>query len=110
PEYLAAHPRAAGYVTGLYQDLLGRAPAAAELPPWVDLLQGGASPQQVALAVLTSSERATAAVNALYLPVLRRQADPVGVAAFTPLLQTGASLEAVADIVFGSPEYFNLPH
>jgi parallel beta-helix repeat protein len=110
PEYQAEHPGAAAYITGLYADVLGRAPAAAEMAFWVQRLQAGASPQVVALGFLTSPEAAGDAVQALYQQALRRPADPVGLAALTPLLQAGASWEVGADALFASPEYYNLPH
>jgi hypothetical protein len=110
PEYQADHPGAAAYITGLYTDVLRRAPAAAEMAFWVQRLQAGASPQEVALGFLTSPEAAGDAVQALYQQALRRPADPVGLAALTPLLQAGAPWEVGADALFASPEYFNLPH
>jgi hypothetical protein len=109
PEYQAAHPGAAAYISGLYADVLGRAPAA-EMAFWVQRLQAGASPQVLALGFLTSPEAAGDAVQALYQQALRRPADPVGLAALTPLLQAGAPWEVGADALFASPEYFNLPH
>jgi uncharacterized repeat protein (TIGR01451 family) len=108
-EYLAQHQGAPLYLTGLYADVLRRAPAPAELAGWAQVLQAGGT-QAVVVGLLTSPEGATDAVQTLYRQALRRPADPVGLASFAPLLQAGAPLEAVADAVFGSPEYFNLPH
>jgi hypothetical protein len=110
PEYAALHPGAAGYITALYQDVLGRSPAAADLASWEQQLQGGASSQAVALDILTSLEGTADAVGALYLQALKRPADPVALGVFTPRLQAGAPLEVVADVLFSSLEYFNLPH
>jgi hypothetical protein len=73
-------------------------------------MQAGVSPQAVAWGFLTSAEGTYDALQRLYLQALRRGVDPAGLAYFSPALQAGAPLEIVADNLFGSAEYYNLPH
>ena len=45
------------FVMGLYETLLGRSPQSNEVQYWVDQLNNGVTPQQVALDFTTSPER-----------------------------------------------------
>jgi hypothetical protein len=109
-EYLSEHQGSMQFVVGLYADVLRRAPAAVEVAGWVQAMQAGVSPQAVAWGFLTSVEGTSDALQRLYLQALRRGVDPAGLAYFSPALQAGAPLEIVADNLFGSAEYYNLPH
>jgi hypothetical protein len=49
PEYVADHGGpGAGWIRGLYHDILGRAPSDAEVNLWLQVLQSGAAPESVA--------------------------------------------------------------
>ena len=57
-EYILDHGNnAAQWLTGLYNDLLGRAPDAGGFNNWLNALAGGMSPSQVAQLFATSTER-----------------------------------------------------
>jgi hypothetical protein len=70
--YAQAGSTPAGYVTALYQRLLGRAPDAGGLAHFVDRLEAGASRQWVAQALLDSAEVRRLRVLDAYQRVLDR--------------------------------------
>src|SRR5262249_21919682 len=58
PEYIGGHGGAgAGWVTGMYQDLLGRTPSPGEVNSWVAQLNAGVSPVSIAYGFAASAER-----------------------------------------------------
>ncbi len=112
-EFLAVHGgTAAGFVTGLYVDLLGRYPDPAGLGQWVGLYHSGSATRfQVAEAILTSFEGRLTEVARLYQHDLGRtttldalKADP-GVAAWAGLLANGVGDNTVEAAIMASPEY-----
>ncbi len=80
PEYIADHGGAgANWVQGLYQDLLGRAPRADEVAYWVNSLNNGMSPADVAFGFASSAEREGQRVTADYQRYLGRAPSPTEV-------------------------------
>jgi hypothetical protein len=97
-----------GYITGLYRDVLNRAPSTAELAGWETALDSGTSRASVAVAFLTSQEYRTNLVQADYLTFLLRPADSGGLAAWVNALNAGATDQQVLAQIFGSPEGYQL--
>src|SRR5260370_28932764 len=75
-EYQAAHSSDAAFVTGLYTDVLGRSPSAAEVAGWQQALRSGMSRAMVAQAFLTSREADLRLRNAFYMTYLPPAAAP----------------------------------
>lgn len=90
------------FVSQVYLDLLGRAPASAELTSAVALGNAAA----VAQLVLGSSEYRMRAVRLAYQQFLHRDADAGGLALWTSALGNGATIEQFAATLLGSNEYF----
>src|SRR5262249_4062405 len=73
PEYIANHGGpGAGWVKGMYQDILGRTPSQSEVDGWVQALNSGVSPQQVAYGFAASAEREGNRVRGDYQTFLGR--------------------------------------
>jgi streptogramin lyase len=108
PEYIAGHGGAgAGWVRGMYQDLLGRTPSQAEVDNWVQVLASGVSTTAVAFSFAASSEREGNRVTADYVQYLGRNPAAAEVAGWVNAFETGAATnEAVVAGFVGSPEYF----
>ena len=76
-EYIALHGgKGAGWVQGMYHDLLGRAPSDAEVNGWVNALNNGVSPSAVAFGFAASAEREGQRVQSNYKTYLGRFASP----------------------------------
>jgi hypothetical protein len=92
------------FVQALYNDLLGRTGALAELDGWVNVLntQGQAV---VANAILHSNEALGRIVDAFYLHFLGRQSDASGRANWISFLQQGGTEENLETMFLASPEY-----
>ncbi|WP_210253442.1 Ig-like domain-containing protein [Antarcticirhabdus aurantiaca] len=92
----------AGYVYGLYEALLNRAPDPLGLASFAAAVENGASLTQVASAILASAERGPAPtslnafVESLYVNLLDRPADAAGLQYWTAQLSSGASQASVA--------------
>jgi hypothetical protein len=97
---------ARAFVQTLYNNLLGRTGALAELDGWVQLLstQGQAA---VANAILHSSEALGRIVDSFYLRFLGRQSDAVGRAGWIGFLQHGGTEEQLEALFLTSPEYIS---
>ena len=107
PEYQAAHPDNSAFLTGLYQDLLGREPDSAGSLAWALALQQGLSRAQVAQAFLTSDEFYTRMLNGYYASFLQRQPDAVGLQTWLTQLEGGqVALEQAGEAILGSEEFF----
>jgi hypothetical protein len=100
-------PSTADYVTGLYAGILHRSPAPAEVAGWVDALNQGASPGEIALAFTTSLEHATNVIRADYRIFLDRQPGPAEVAGWLQQLQAGLGEKQVEAAFLASNEYFS---
>ena len=97
----------AGFVAGLYQDLLGRTASQAEIANWTASM-AGASRTNVALAFLGSPEYHARLINGYYQSYLGHPADPIGLTVWMSLLQAGDPRTVVQAEILGSLEYFNL--
>jgi hypothetical protein len=107
PEYFAiAGGTNAGWITRVFNDVLGRAPSAAETSTYLSLL-GGASRTTVGLSILTSGEAATRRVQQYFPRFLRRPATTAESTAFTAALLGGSTDEQVIAQIAGADEYFN---
>jgi virginiamycin B lyase len=95
-----------GYLAALYQDALQRSLDATGAAGWGGALDAGATPTDVAAAVLESLESDTNEAESLYQQFLHRAADPTGLQAFVNALQQGTTHEALIAFMIGSDEYF----
>jgi PKD repeat protein len=106
-EYIANHGGAgAGWVKGMYQDLLGRNPSDGEVQGWVDALNNGASPSSVAYGFAASAEREGQHVQANYQTILGRPASDDEVSAWVTAFTNGVTNEGVMAGFVGSSEYY----
>jgi hypothetical protein len=116
PEYTSnpfdpelSHLTITDFITGLYDDVLNRQPAPAEVQVWVGAAATGATRGQIALAFLTSPEAYTDLLNTYYSEYLDRQPDLAGAAYFLNALATGlATPQSVAETILASDEFFAL--
>jgi hypothetical protein len=108
PEYIANHGGpGAGWVTGMYKDLLGRTPTQDEVNAWVAALAGGELPTQVAYGFAASTEREGQRVTKDYTTYVGRSPTPAEVSAWVQAFQNGTDNETVIAGFVGSTEYFN---
>jgi hypothetical protein len=107
PEYIANHGgQGAGWVTGMYHDLLGRTPAPAEVTGWVNALNGGLAPAAVAYVFAAGPEREAERITADYQKYLDRLPEPGIVTAWVGAFESGYGNESVIAGFVGSQEYF----
>jgi hypothetical protein len=99
----------AGFVSGLYQDTLGRQADSAEVAAWQRVLETGSARGVVAQLIGSSFEADTLLVESTYQQVLSRQADPDGQAAWVAALQQGLTEELLIACFAGSAEYVGSP-
>jgi Domain of unknown function (DUF4214) len=97
---------AATWLTGLYNDILRRAPDAAGFSYWMNALQSGATPYQVALGFSTSPEREAMDITADYYAFLGRARDANGMAYWLSVEQQGGTRANVEAGIIGSDEFF----
>lgn len=110
------------FVTGLYENLLGRAPDPVGLADWENFVQApGTSPYcppgqpycvtggwlTAALGIMSSQEYFTDVVSSDYQTLLGRSPDPGGLALFTSQLAAGATQEQVIAEIAGSQEFYD---
>jgi hypothetical protein len=106
-EYINNHGGpGAGWVTGMYQDLLGRTPSQAEVDGWVYALNHGVSPQQVAYGFAASVEREGIRVRDDYFTYLGRTPSQAEVDGWVYAFEHGVSNEDVMAGFVGSREYY----
>jgi hypothetical protein len=109
PEYTSQHASASAFVTGLYGDVLGRAPSADEVNLWQQAAESGLSRAALADGVLGSPEAVRNLIGGYYADYLGRRGDPGGEAAWAEALLTGGlSRSQVAAAFLASDEYFAL--
>jgi Domain of unknown function (DUF4214) len=107
PEYSQIHQSDVSFVTGLYTQILGRAPDAAGEAAWEQALQNGTSRATVANAFLTSAEADLRVIDEFYTLFLNRPADAAGAQAWLSLMLSGqANFETVGVAILSSAEYF----
>lgn len=95
----------AKWITGLYADLLSRAPDQAGLNGGLAARQTGMSLGKVVNGFLNSNEYCTALVTGFYVDLLARQPDPAGFQFWVGQLQTGAARHAIQIGFLDSAEY-----
>jgi hypothetical protein len=109
PEYQSSHATNVSYVIGLYNDVLGRSAASAEISYWSQALLSSATRAQLAGAFLTSSESYTEILNQAYLNILHRSPDAVGEQAWLAQLQSGkATPQDVSMAFLASGEFYGM--
>jgi uncharacterized repeat protein (TIGR02543 family) len=96
----------AGFITALYQDLLGRAPTAAEQAAWDTLFGMGATREQVALQVLQSVEFRTRLIQGWFQAYLGRAPTAVELNFYLGRFAAGATDEEIQAAILGSDEFF----
>jgi hypothetical protein len=107
-EYIDNHGGpGAGWVTGMYQNLLGRTPAQSEVNYWVQQLNNGVSTTSVAYSFATSYERESDVVAADYQKYLGRSASLAEINGWVNDFLTGTSNETVVAGFVGSLEYWD---
>jgi hypothetical protein len=106
-EYFAGHGQgnAAGFITGVYHDVLGRSAEDGAVQVWSTVLGSGASRTTVALAILDGLEKAGDDTQNLYQRLLRRPADAPGGNLLMTALEQGATPELGQAVLAASPEY-----
>lgn len=94
-------------VTAYYYDILGRAPDAAGLASWVNLLNTGTSRTSVAYSIMTGNvEGATRIVTLCYTTFLHRQPDPNGLQYWVNQVLHGTSELTINIALMSSSEYY----
>jgi hypothetical protein len=94
----------AGFVRGLYHDLLGRTPAQSEVDGWVGVL-AHSSRAAVVTGFLASDEYRTDLIESWYQRYLGRNADPTGLSGSLMAMQQGATQEQIQVGILTSDEY-----
>src|SRR5207249_4631261 len=103
PEYILNHGNTpVGFLIGLYQDLLGRIPSSAEVNFWLNQLQAGRTPFQVALGFTTGAEREAIVISEDYFTFLGRAPEPGAVNFWLSRFQQGFNREDVASAIVSS--------
>jgi hypothetical protein len=106
-EYIQDHGgQGAGWVSGMYQDLLGRTPQQAEVDAWVQALAAGMSPTQVAYGFAASAEREAQRITADYQKYVGRTPTAAEISAWVNAFENGFTNEDVIAGFVGSPEYY----
>jgi subtilase family serine protease len=107
-EYISDHGGAgAGWVIGMYQNLLGRTPAAAEVAGWVQALANGWTTNAVAYGFAASVEAESDRVTADYKTYLNRVPAQAEVQGWVNDFERGLSNETVIGGFVGSLEYYD---
>jgi hypothetical protein len=107
-EYLSNNPIPNMFVTSLYQRLLGRAPDPGGFAFWVQQLNQGATPGDVARGFLFSEEFARNLSREQYQRFLRRAPDPSGWQFWTDRIRSGLAHQDLMVGFLASTEYQNL--
>jgi Domain of unknown function (DUF4214)/Divergent InlB B-repeat domain len=108
-EYLASRGGGtnAGFVSALYQDLLGRMPTPAEQAQWDAAFGAGATRTQVALQVLHSTEFRTRLIQNWFQAYLGRAPTDVELNFYLGRFGAGATDEEIQATILGSQEFFD---
>ncbi|MFV0260606.1 MAG: DUF4214 domain-containing protein [Acidimicrobiales bacterium] len=104
-EYVLQAGSTDAYVTRLYGALLHRSPDPSGAAYWRRVLEGGASPTDVAAGFVASLESRTDRVDALYRQVLGRGPDPGGAAYWADGLLRYDDIALVAELA-SSDEFY----
>jgi Domain of unknown function (DUF4214)/BNR/Asp-box repeat len=107
-EYVNNHTGTdSGWLSGVYHDLLDRAPDAGGMASWSAGLAGGMSFQSVVMAMQHTLEAATLEVSQAYQNVLGRTPDAGGLQAWSAALVNGMTPEQLITGLAASPEYLD---
>jgi len=108
-EYIFDHGNTAvGFITGMYQDLLGRNPDPGGLAHWLTALNNGSSNFAVAAGIVTSTEREIGLIRGDYALFLGRLPRTDEIVSWLTRFQTGSNREQVAAGIIASNEFFAL--
>jgi hypothetical protein len=106
-EYINDHGGAgAGWITGMYVDLLGRTPSQTEVQYWLNQLAAGESTTDIAYGFAASQERESERVEADYQQYLGRSASATEVSYWVNSFLNGGSNEQVIAGFLSSQEYY----
>jgi hypothetical protein len=94
------------FVSALYQGILHRAPSAGEVTGWVDVLNSGVSPSEVALSFTTSQEYQANLITTDYQFFLGRQPSAAEIGGWQAALQGGLGENQLQAAFLGSNEFF----
>src|SRR5262249_51825343 len=94
------------WITGGYQDVLGRPIDGGGLGAWMNALHHGLPRVFITDQIIGSPEYQVHEINQIYQKFLGRQADPQGMAAAQQLLSQGGTVDQVKAVIMGSAEYF----
>jgi hypothetical protein len=109
PEYILDHGNNMGtWLSGLYNDLLGRTPDVSGFNHWMSRLAAGETPFQIATEFAHSLERQSIVISQDYATFLGRTPDPGGMNHFLTLLQMGFTRSFVASDIIASTEFFQI--
>jgi hypothetical protein len=107
-EYQDAHGDNAGFIYGLYVDILGRTPDARGQASWLRRMDSGVSRAQVAQSFFTSEEGYRQVLDRYYADFLHRPKDEAGARSWTnALLANRTTLELTAISFLVSEEFRN---
>ncbi len=106
-EYIANHGGpGSGWIQGMYANLLGRTPAQSEVQYWLNQLNSGELPPQIALGFAASQERESQRVQADYQQYLDRGATTAEITYWVNVFLGGGTNEQVVAGFVSSQEYF----
>jgi hypothetical protein len=109
PEYFRKNgSTAAGWLTGVYRDLLGRTPDSGGFSSWLAAMQHGASLNTVATGFVYSPEEDARLITSAYQKTLGRAPEPGGLQFWVGALQNQVAIEQVYVLVATSKEFVNL--
>jgi hypothetical protein len=100
----------APWISSLYQDLLGRAPAQAEVNGWLSALNAGASPDAVAIAFATGTEHLSQRVISDYQLFLGRTPAQTEVDGWVGFLHSGGTDQDMTAAFAASFENITVRH
>lgn len=107
PEYFALSGGTnAGWITRIFNDVLGRTPSAADITTYSGFL-GSSSRVTVGLSILKLNEAVNRRVQQYYSQFLRRSATASEAGALVPAILGGVSDEQVIAQILAADEYFN---
>jgi hypothetical protein len=107
PEYFALHGSDnTQWVTGLYQDLLGRTPSTAEVQFWMGQLNSHATLTQVASQFTGGLEFQQDYVRAIFTIYLHRAPTTAELTAAVAQIQANATDATIAAAILSSSEYY----
>jgi hypothetical protein len=95
-----------GWVIGLYNDVLGRTPSAAEIQGVLNALAAGQSPFAVAFGFTDSTEKQTDEIIQAFTTLLGRPPSSTEIQQDVTAFQNGLTIESLRGMLAGSSSYF----